>query len=71
MSKESELVQEGWTKQSMHDEPRLSDVVEMYAEMDLEIHLEPFDPGNEQGCVECMRGSPEDYRTIYTRPKRP
>ena len=68
MSRESELIRDGWTKQSTHDEPRLSDVVEAYEEMDLDVHLEPFNPENEQGCTECMRVSPERYKTIYTRP---
>lgn len=70
MSIENDLCLAGWTKQSTHDEPRLSDVVEVYMEMDMEIHLETFNPLEEQGCVECMRGSPEKYKTIYTRPKR-
>jgi len=69
MSRESELIRDGWTKQSTHDEPRLSDVVEAYEEMDLDVHLEPFNPENEQGCTECMRVSPERYKTIYTRQK--
>jgi len=68
MPRESELIRDGWTKQSTHDEPRLSDVLEAYEEMDLEVHLEPFNPENEQGCTECMRVSPERYKTIYTRP---
>ncbi len=68
MSREHELIQAGWTRQSTHDEPRLSDVIEAYAEMDMEVHLEPFDPNEEKGCIECMRVSPEKYKTIYTRP---
>jgi hypothetical protein len=67
MSREIELIQTGWTKQSTHDEPRLSDVVEAYEEMGLEVHLESFDPHEEEGCTECMRVSPEKYKTIYTR----
>jgi hypothetical protein len=70
MPKEQELAQEGWTKQSIHDEPRLSDVVEAYEEMGMEIHLEPFNPDEEMGCTECMRTSPGRYKTIYTRPLR-
>jgi hypothetical protein len=68
MNRESELIQAGWTRQSMHDEPRLSDVVEVYMEMGMEVHLEPFNPDEEKGCIECMRISPEKYKTIYTRP---
>lgn len=69
MSREAELIDAGWTKQVTLDEPRLSDVIEMYEEIDLEIHLEPFDPAGESGCTQCMQQSPENYKTIYTRPK--
>jgi len=68
LSKDSELVKAGWTRQSTHDEPRLSDVVEMYTEMGMEVHLEHFAPTEEAGCTECMRVAPEKYKTIYTRP---
>ena len=69
MPREQELTQKGWTRQSTHDEPRLSDVVEAYEEMGLEVHLEPFHPEDEQGCTECMQVSPERYKTVYTRSK--
>ena len=69
MSRETELIRAGWTRQSTHDQPRLSDVVEAYEEMNLEVHLEPFHPEDEKGCTECMRVSPEKYKTVYTRPK--
>ena len=68
MSTASELVLAGWTRQSTLDEPRLSDVVEAYEEMGLEVRLVPFVPEDEQGCTECMRGAPEKYKTVYTRP---
>jgi hypothetical protein len=69
MSREQELTKQGWTKQSTHDEPRLSDIVEMYEEIGLEVLLEPFNIDEEPGCTECMRGAPQNYKTIYTRPK--
>ena len=69
MSREQELNKEGWTKQSTHDEPRLSDIVEMYEEIGLEVLLEPFNPSEEPGCTECMRERPKEYKTIYTRQK--
>jgi hypothetical protein len=67
MTREEELVKEGWEKQTAYDEPRLSEIVEMYREMDLEVHLEPFDSKGEPGCAECMISSPERFKTIYTR----
>ena len=71
MSSEKELIARGWEKQTTYDEPRLSEIVEMYEETGFEVHLEPFDPFFDQGCVDCMKASPEKYKTIYTRPKRP
>jgi len=69
MTREEALNKEGWTKQSTHDEPRLSDIVEMYQEIGLDVHLEPFNPNEEPGCTDCMRVSAEKYKTIYTRLK--
>jgi hypothetical protein len=69
LTREEELARDGWKKQVTLDEPRLSDVVEMYAEIDFEIHLEPFHPEEEAGCTECMRNAPENFKTIYTRKK--
>jgi len=67
LSREQELSKEGWTKQSTHDEPRLSDIVEMYEEIGLEVLLEPYNPEEEPGCTECMRECSKEYKTIYTR----
>ena len=61
------LVLEGWERQNTLDEPRLSDVAEMYRETGFEVRIEPFDPDKESGCTECMQASAEKYKTIYTR----
>ena len=66
---EQNLVQTGWEKQATYDDPRLSEMVEMYKEIGLEVHLEPFDPENEEGCTVCMQLTPEKFKTIYTRKK--
>ena len=66
---EENLVQAGWEKQATYDDPRLSEMVEMYEEIGLEVHLEPFDPENEEGCTGCMQLTPEKFKTIYTRRK--
>jgi hypothetical protein len=67
VSSEKELIARGWEKQTTYDEPRLSEIVEMYEETGFEVHLEPFDPFLDQGCADCMKASPEKYKTIYTR----
>ncbi len=67
--RQQELEAQGWTRQNVMDEPRLSELVEMYQELDFEVHLEPFDPAEEEGCIICMAQEPERYKVIYTRPK--
>jgi hypothetical protein len=68
MSREEELKREGWLKRFTIDEPRLSEAVEEYKELEFEVLLEPVDPSSGE-CTECLAASPECYRTIYTRPK--
>ena len=69
MTREEELVRDGWEKQTTYDEPRLSEMVAMYEEINFEVRLEPFNPDEEPGCSECMKNSPEMHKTIYTRKK--
>ncbi len=65
--KAAELAAEGWEKRAIYDEPRLSEVVELYEELGFEILLQPLDPAEETGCSECMKMKPEDYKTLFTR----
>ncbi|MBL7041648.1 MAG: hypothetical protein ISR77_23645 [Pirellulaceae bacterium] len=67
MTREQELLDQGWEKRTTYDEPRLSEMAEMYAEVGLEVRIEPFDPASQPKCAECMRQQPERYRTIYVR----
>ena len=69
MKTAEELVKDGWEKQTVQDEPRLSEVVETYEEIGFEVYLAPFRPEDEPGCAECMKESPEKYKTVYTRRK--
>jgi len=61
------IFNEGWEKRSTTDEPRLSELIKMYEEIGFEVLLMPFAPDEEPGCSECMKTSPQRYRTIYTR----
>ena len=70
MTPEEKLISEGWEKQATYDEPRLSEMVDMYQEIGLEVLLEPFNAENEEGCTGCMALSPDQFKTIYTRKKK-
>ena len=69
MAPAEKLVSEGWKKQATYDEPRLSEMVDTYKEIGFEVHLEPFNAANEQGCSGCMALFPDQFKTIYTRKK--
>ena len=68
-SRQKELAQLGWERQATYEEPRLSEMAEVYEEIGLEVHLETFHPDEEPGCTGCMAMMPEQYKTIYTRKK--
>ncbi len=55
---------------STPEDPRLSEAVEVYKETGFEVHLEPFHPEEEKTCLQCMKISPEKYKTIYIRKTR-
>ena len=69
MDSDKKQIKEGWEKQATYDDPRLSEMVEMYEEIGLEVHLEPFNAENETGCTGCMQLTPDLFKTIYTRGK--
>jgi hypothetical protein len=60
MTRQDELVRQGWQRKSTYDEPRLSEMADMYKDIGLEVHLEPFHADEEPA-------TPELYKTIYTR----
>jgi hypothetical protein len=66
---EEKLVSAGWEKQATYDDPRLSEMVDMYKQIGFEVHLEPFNADNEEGCTGCMTLFPDQFKTIYTRRK--
>jgi hypothetical protein len=74
------LKKEGWTRQFMASEPRLSEAVALYKESGFEVHLEPLPHGGEpdllpllnsgDGCTNCFEGFEDQYKIIFTRPGR-
>jgi len=53
-----------WTKRNVVEEPRLSELVELYKELNFEVKLEDCTEADFQddGCNECIKDSPEDIR---------
>ncbi len=69
-SQRETLEAEGWTRQFIASEPRLSDSREAYEEMGLEVRFELVDMDDlDQECKTCLEMD-EHCRVIYTRPKR-
>ena len=72
------LEQQGWTKQFVTNEPRLSEVVEIYKEAGFQVHLEPLPsqrkhPAEEKckpdaDCRQCFEGFEDQHKIIFTRP---
>ena len=67
---------EGWQRQSVASEPRLSEAVELYESLGFEILLVPVlqecsSGGAEGTCTACFGADedPERLKVIYTRPK--
>ncbi len=70
MTRDQELTAQGWTRQTVMNEPRLSEVVGLYRSLGFEVRLEPIEPSacNDQGCDICFEGAAETFRAVYTRP---
>ncbi len=74
------LKKEGWTRQFVASEPRLSEAVALYEESGFDVHMEPLPPGGEPGllplldsgagCTRCFEGVEDQYKIIFTRPGR-
>ena len=72
------LEQQGWTKQFVASEPRLSEAVEIYKEAGFQVHLEPLPPQPrhpaekkcelDTDCRQCFEGFEDQYKIIFTRP---
>ena len=81
-SRERELNKEGWTRQFVANEPRLTEAADTYRDLGFEVLLEPLPETaqceecegaaetDKSECRVCYQGVEEEYRIIYTRPKK-
>lgn len=72
--REEELAGQGWEKRCIADEPRLSEMKELYESIGFEVLLERLPDKNElsacaeeEACTACMDLDPDRYRVIYTK----
>ncbi len=70
----AELEREGWVRQSVASEPRLSEIAETYRSLGYEVLLIPVlvacaAEREAGGCTSCFDGdpNPERYQVVYTR----
>jgi len=67
-----ELLHSGWERRTIMDEPRLSELVELYESLDLEVRLVPLSQQAldvlGETCEACYVGNWDNYKIIFTRP---
>lgn len=62
------LEEEGWTRRSILDEPRLSEVVDTYCSLGFEVKKVPLEFGSiGKGCAVCLEARGTGYWAVYTR----
>lgn len=64
---DEKIEREGWTKRSILDEPRLTEVAEMYRSIGFEVKLVPLETNSIEGCTSCFESSPKRFSIVYTR----
>ena len=72
VSPEDALLKDGWKRQTVIGEPRLSEIVQNYKAMGFEVHVEEFKvEGEGEGCGSpCFVAGQEmgfSYGTVYIR----
>jgi hypothetical protein len=58
----------GWERRSILDEPRLSEVVEGYLQLGLDVMVTDLSTALALECSICMDGETGRYKVVYTRP---
>jgi hypothetical protein len=69
-SDRARLEAEGWTRRTVIDEPRLSELVETYRDLGFDVQVVPVEDDDLQECSECVQADPRRFGTIYTRPTK-
>lgn len=71
--REKDLIAKGWEKQLAYDEPRLSEVVELYRSMGREVKVEPTARSDQplgKTCDSCFTECDETMHIVWTRSRK-
>lgn len=55
----------GWTLRGVYDEPRLTELIQLYEDLGFSVSLENRLPRDR--CSACMKNQPDRYRVLYTK----
>ena len=66
-----ELKKKGWIKRTTIDEPRLSEIVDEYENLEFNVRLESvnLEELNEE-CRSCYQCNADKFKTVYIRKRR-
>lgn len=69
LERHKKLVKDGWVRRFTAEEPRLSEMKELYESLGLEVRVESGIPDESQECQSCfdVEGFETRYETIYTK----
>jgi hypothetical protein len=58
-----------WTRRNVAEEPRLTELVDLYTELGFEVYLKEVgkDECPSDDCTTCLMASPDKYKVIFTR----
>jgi hypothetical protein len=62
-----QLVESGWTRRTVTDEPRMSELAELYRELGFEVKILPVAPEDLDHCTKCLEEDWARFKTIFTR----
>ena len=71
LERHKRLIAAGWTRRFTAEEPRLSEMKDLYESLGLEVLATSATPEEGQECADCLDipGFEGRYKTIYTRGK--
>lgn len=62
---------QGWVKRTTIDEPRLSEITELYTSLGFEVRVEPVKLDElDEDCKKCYKNIIDELKTVYVRKRK-